>query len=115
LNPATKEKVEREQPGLHRKNLLFVLYVLYDIAMKAKLSTSEARSQFAEIVNRAAYGKERVVLHRRKKPVVAVVPIEDLEAIERLEDEIDIREARKSMRERGRNAPLHEVKKRFAL
>ena len=81
--------------------------------MSAKLSTSAARSQLAEIINRAAYGKERVVLHRRKKPVVAVVPIEDLEAIERMEDEIDIREATKSLKEKGKNITLDQAKKRY--
>lgn len=83
--------------------------------MSTKLSASAARSQFAEIMNRAAYGKERIVLHRRTKPVAAVVPIEDLRAIERLEDEIDIREARKAMREKGKNISLAELKKLLKL
>jgi prevent-host-death family protein len=44
----------------------------------AHLSTVEARSQFAELINRVAYGKERVILTRRGKALVAVVPLEDL-------------------------------------
>lgn len=43
------------------------------------LSTVEARNQFADLINRVAYGKERVILTRRGKALVAVVPIEDLE------------------------------------
>ena len=43
------------------------------------LSTAEARDQFSDVINRAAYGKERVVLTRRGKALVAVVPIEDVE------------------------------------
>jgi len=78
------------------------------------LSTSEARQDFAEIVNRAAYGGERVVLHRRKKPVAAVVPIEDLELLERMEDEIDIHAARKALRERGR-IPWGKIKNELGL
>ncbi len=70
--------------------------------MAKKLSTSKARQEFADIVNRAAYGGERVVLHRHKKPVAAVIPIEDLELIERMEDEIDIVAARKALKEKGR-------------
>ncbi|MGH6900810.1 MAG: type II toxin-antitoxin system Phd/YefM family antitoxin [Burkholderiales bacterium] len=53
------------------------------------LSTTAARDSFAEVVNRAAYGKERVVLTRRGKPLVAVVPIEDVALLEGLEDERD--------------------------
>ena len=54
------------------------------------LSTTAARDSFAEVVNRAAYGKERVVLTRRGKPLVAVVPIEDVELLEGLEDELEL-------------------------
>jgi prevent-host-death family protein len=56
---------------------------------KEPLSTTAARDSFAKVVNRAAYGKERVVLARRGKPLVAVVPIEDVELLEGLEDEYD--------------------------
>ena len=56
---------------------------------EASLSTTLARESFSEVVNRAAYGKERVVLTRRGKRLVAVVPIEDVELLERLEDEYD--------------------------
>jgi prevent-host-death family protein len=61
------------------------------------VTTVEARSQFSEILNRAAYGRERVVLTRRGKPIAAVVSIDDLRALERLidriEDQIDREEA----------------------
>ncbi len=46
------------------------------------LSTVKARENFSDPVNRSAYGKERVVLTRRGKGVVAVVPIEDLKLLE---------------------------------
>ncbi len=44
--------------------------------------TVEARNQFSKIINRVAYGKERIALTRRGKPLVAVVPIEDVELLE---------------------------------
>jgi len=53
------------------------------------LSTTAAWDSFAEVVNRAAYGKERVVRTRRGKPLVAVVPIQDVEVLEGLEDAYD--------------------------
>ena len=69
--------------------------------MPRSYSTSTARVQFADIVNRAEYAGERTIVHRRKKPVAAVVPIEDLELIERYEDELDRRLIRKARKERS--------------
>lgn len=46
-----------------------------------KMSTVEARENFAELINRAAYGKDRIVLTRRGKPLAAVVSIADFEKI----------------------------------
>jgi prevent-host-death family protein len=63
------------------------------------LSTGAARDRFAEVLNRAAFGKERVVLTRRGKPLVAVVPIEDVELLEAIEDRTDAEEARAALAE----------------
>jgi len=65
----------------------------------AELTTVEARSQFSEVVNRAAFGKERVILTRHGKGIVALVPIEDVQLLEALEDEIDLHEARAALAE----------------
>ena len=78
------------------------------------ISTREARENFSDVINRAAYGKERVVLTRRGKPLVAVVPIEDMELLERLEDEIDIEAAREALKESG-IIPLEKVKAELGL
>jgi prevent-host-death family protein len=82
--------------------------------MSPKLTASAARQNFSDIVNRVAYGGERIVVHRRKKPVAAVVPIEDLEFLEKLEDEIDIKAAREAMKEPG-TIPWETVKKKLRL
>ena len=63
------------------------------------LSAGEARENFAEIVNEAAYGATRTVLLKHKKPVAAVVPIADLELLQALEDLIDIHEAKAALEE----------------
>lgn len=65
----------------------------------AKLSAAEARNEFSEILNRASFGKERIVLTRRGKDLAAIVPIEDLELLERLEDRIDLEDARAALAE----------------
>jgi prevent-host-death family protein len=51
--------------------------------------STAARDGFAAAVDRAAYGKERVILSRRGRPIAAVVPIEDIETLEALEDAAD--------------------------
>jgi prevent-host-death family protein len=76
---------------------------------KNSVSATIIRQSFSESLNRAAYGGERVVVHRHGKPVAAVVPIEDLRLIEEMEDEGDIRAARKARKEKGR-IPWEKIK-----
>ena len=80
----------------------------------AKVSTVKARNQFSDIINRAAYGKERVVLTRRGKDLVAVVPIEDAIILQDLEDRIDLETARKRLKESGK-IPWIKLKKDLGL
>lgn len=44
-----------------------------------KLSTGEARENFADVVNDAAYGAKRTVITRHGKEIAAVVPVSDLQ------------------------------------
>ena len=86
--------------------------------MAKKISTSEARAQFSDLVNRAAYGGERIVLHRQKKPVAAVIPYDEFELFERIieerENAIDVRLARKARKEK-RKIPWEQVKRELGL
>ncbi len=50
-----------------------------------KVSTVEARENFSEIINKAAYGSERIVLTRRGKELVAIIPLKDLKALQEAE------------------------------
>src|SRR6266545_3572043 len=59
-----------------------------------QVAITDARDDLAEVVNRVTYRGERVVLTRRGKRVVAVVPLADLELLERLEDAADLEEVR---------------------
>lgn len=49
------------------------------------MSTVEARENFSELINQAAYGDKRIILTRRGKPLVAVIPLEDLKRLESLD------------------------------
>ncbi len=66
-----------------------------------RLAASKARQNLSDTLNRVAYQKERIVLRRRGKDLAAVVPIEDLIFLEKLEDRIDLEAARKALREKG--------------
>jgi len=85
--------------------------------MSDTLNSTDARENLADVLNRVAYAKDRVRITRRGKEVAAVVPIEDLELIERLEDEIDIREAEKALREAKKKGttPLKKVREELGL
>jgi prevent-host-death family protein len=80
---------------------------------RRKIASSKARNEFADLVNRAAYAGERVIVHRRNKPVAALVPIQDLELIEQLEDRMDLEDARQRLNET--TVPWSKVKKELGL
>ena len=63
------------------------------------VSTSTARRELADILNRASYAQERTVITRKGKPVAAVVSLEDLEAMEALEDQMDLQAAHESLKD----------------
>jgi prevent-host-death family protein len=48
---------------------------------------TQARDELADLVNRAAYGHERIILTRHSKPVACIVPPEDLVKLEQLEQQ----------------------------
>lgn len=66
---------------------LYKMYNTRDEHSGSRLSVSEARESFADLVNRVAYGRERVLVARRGRAVAAIVPIEDVERLERLDRE----------------------------
>ena len=66
-----------------------------------KIGVSDARDHLSEVVDRARYTHERVVLTKRGKDVGAIVSIEDLKLLEMLEDQLDIDMARKALAEAG--------------
>ena len=82
------------------------------------MTTVEAREHFSDLINRAAYGKARVVLTRRGKPLVAVVPVEDVNLLNallrELEDRLDVEAAQEALKEPG-TEPWEAVKARLGL
>jgi prevent-host-death family protein len=70
----------------------------------ASITTVVARNDFSSVLNRAAFGKERVILKRRGKAIAVVVPMEDLALLQSLEDKLDsaaVLASRKETRKKG--------------
>ena len=80
-----------------------------------RLTASKARSHFADTINRVVYRGERIVLHRRGKALVAVVPIADLAVLEKLEDQLDIEAAKRALAETDERIPYEHVRRELGL
>lgn len=79
-----------------------------------RLTASRVREHFSDTLNRVAYRKERIVLRRRSKDLVAVVPMEDLAFLEEVEDRLDLEAARKALKEKG-TIPWSKLKAELGL
>lgn len=78
------------------------------------ISVTQARKDLGDIFGEVSYNKERILLTNHKKRI-AIVPIEDLEKLEAMEDAADIYEAKlalKEIEEKG-TISLKEMKKRL--
>lgn len=63
-----------------------------------QVTTAQARDKLAALVDKVV-GGERITLTRRGKPVAIMVPIEDGDLLSRLEDRLDLLDARKALEE----------------
>lgn len=82
-----------------------------------RLSTSQARAQFADVLERVAFKGERVVIERRGKILGAVVSAEDLAVLEQvraLEDDDDAKAVRSARKEKGR-IPWETIKRDLGI
>ncbi len=81
------------------------------------IPVSKARNDMKDLVNRVAYGKERIYLTSHNKKMVALVPVEDLELLEEMELAADLQDAEervKKVKEEGVYSS-EELKKRLGL
>ena len=76
----------------------------------ARIAATDARIAFAEIVNKVAFGGERIRLHRHGKDVAAIVPVADLQLIEDLEDRMDLDAARAALKEKAPRVEWQRLK-----
>ena len=83
--------------------------------MDSSVTISDVKNRLSEIANQVAYGKKRVIVTRKGKNLMALVPIEDIETIEKLEDRFDLEEARKILAEDQESVPWEKVKEQLSL
>lgn len=84
---------------------------------KQTINSKKARTDFADNINRVAYGHERLTITRHGKKVAAIIPVEDLEFLEELEEQLDRRAIDEALEEQG-EAPFEDwerVKKELNL
>jgi hypothetical protein len=77
------------------------------------MTATKAQQDFTATLKLACQG-ERVILHRNKKDVAALVSMEDLALLEALEDRMDLEAIREALKEPG-SIPWEQVKANLGL
>ncbi len=81
-----------------------------------RIGVSDARDHLSEVVDRARYTQERVVLTKRGREVGAIISIDDLKLLEMLEDQLDIKAARQALEEsQGERISYDDIRKNLRL
>lgn len=87
------------------------------MAHTEQINTNQARKEFADNINRVAYGHERVTITRHGKPVAALISVDDLEFLEKLEHQLDKKAIQEAWEEQGDKPlkSLDEVKSQLGI
>jgi prevent-host-death family protein len=79
------------------------------------LPASAARARLAELLNLVSVRGDRIVLERHGKRVAALIPMDDLDLLERLEDRLDIELAKEALAESDERISSKELRRRLGL
>lgn len=81
------------------------------------VTVADARSGLAELLNRVAYGKERLVITRHGREIAAIVPIEDLRFADRLRKFVARKDVARALDDldAGRSAPWTKLREELGL
>lgn len=83
----------------------------------ATMTAAEARENFSDVLNRVAFGQERILVTRHGKGLAVIVSVDDLEQLEALEEMVDrelLRQAREE-NEREETVPWEVAKAELGL
>jgi prevent-host-death family protein len=75
------------------------------------IGAEAAREGFGDVLGRVTHAKTRVVISRHRKPVAAIVPIEDLRRLEAMEDARDVALIRHRLATMKKTYTLEEVRR----
>jgi prevent-host-death family protein len=75
----------------------------------SRIAAGDLRKDIAEVLNKVAYGHERIIVHRRGKDAAVIIPLEDLALLEAIEDQQDLEDAQAARAEAQEHGakPLH--------
>lgn len=83
--------------------------------MAERVSSSKVRDEFSDMLNRVLYQGARIVLNRRGKNIAALVPIEDFEVLEALENRKDIEDFRTAKEEKSDDVAWEDLKREAGM
>jgi len=78
------------------------------------IPVSKFRDDLANVANKVKYTGERICIERNGKPLFAVVTLDDMQLLERLEDQMDLELVKKALK-RNDFVPWKRVKKELGL
>lgn len=55
--------------------------------MEERIATTEARKELSRLVSRVEFGGERIIIQRRERDAVALIPMEELRMFEEILNE----------------------------
>lgn len=80
------------------------------------IAMREARQNLSELVNRVAYGNERISLTRKNKPVAVLVSLDDAKILEALENKADLKDLEAMTKEElGETVSWEEARRELGL
>lgn len=82
-----------------------------------EVTVADARSGLAELLNRVAYGGERLVITRHGREIAALVPVDDLRLADRLRRFVTRKDVARALAEldSGRSAPWARLRDELGL
>jgi len=78
------------------------------------ISITDLRPHLSEYADNVCFQGERFIIKRNGRPAFAIVSVEDMEAIEALEEKIDIQEAKRALK-KGKFIPLEQLEAELGL
>lgn len=80
-----------------------------------RISTSDARNNLATILDAVRVKDERVIVTQHGRDVAAIIPVDDLNLLEELEDRADSEEIRRRLAESKGTISLEDLGSRLGI